>query len=547
MSALAGMMAENLGADVRRTIVAAMVRATQGRGTEPFASWGIEDEPVTLGIRQLPTLDLTPDGRQPALSVQKPLAALLDGHIANAAQLRRDLEEAGIKLRGHGDAELLVESVAHVGLNRLLQKLEGAFAFALWDGEARTLHLVRDRMGAKPLYVTQWEGAFAFASDPAAFQVLKGSSGLDESAVAEFLAFGYVPAPKTLRKGVVALPPAHRLMLRPSDTSMPAPEAWWSPLSAVEEIALRGKPANENDTRADRLMEMMAAQSSRLDAPFACLDDGSAGARTLKSHLARTSERTLRTAEIKAPDAVAVQTAFEALASLPLPLANPDAVPLWLSMNALRGNASVVIASCEWAERRGGTTAERPAHLPRPLARAAARLMPQHFAHWAEEASGMLADRLGLWPNIEKLTGRTVEWPIERPRMPMTESDVAAFNAFAGPFRQAFLPMLDILAESMDMEARCPFADHRILEYHWPSPTTSKSDVGGWLRGPLRIRMQNTLDNSIFNLLHLKHSDSILVTWQKCLGGDNTKAHSLWGFLMLAEWAARHGLIQQRL
>ena len=153
MSFLAGLVFRQIPTtpDAVRRAGRALVDAGSSRGADDTGVWA--EGGVTLGSRALRTLDLTPDGAQPVKSADGRVAVILDGYVANAQNLRRELEEAGIRLHGHGDSELVAAGAAHLGLNRLLQKMEGAFALALWDADSKALHLVRDRMGIKPLYV----------------------------------------------------------------------------------------------------------------------------------------------------------------------------------------------------------------------------------------------------------------------------------------------------------------------------------------------------------------------------------------------------------
>ena len=203
MSAIAGCIGQ-------KNIAKATLARVTGRGQEKPAFWAAPDGMVELAVRQLRTHDLTPDGAQPAIARNGNTVAVFDGYVSNASTLRRELEEAGTVFRGHGHAELLVEATAHWGLNRLLQKLEGAFAFALWDATENAVHLVRDRMGAKPLYFAPLpEGGFAFASSAAALGTTP-----DTKALKACLTLGHIPAPLSPYKGVGCLAPGHRLTLR---------------------------------------------------------------------------------------------------------------------------------------------------------------------------------------------------------------------------------------------------------------------------------------------------------------------------------------------
>ncbi|NBX66489.1 MAG: hypothetical protein EBQ96_05780 [Proteobacteria bacterium] len=544
MSALVGLLAADWPQTGRRKALSAMAGALKGRGAEPFSSWTLENEPVGLGIRELITRDLTPDGRQPALSMQKPIAVILDGIISNANVIRRDLEEEGIKPRGYGDAELLAEAVAKYGLNRLLQKLEGAFVFALWDGQTQALHLVRDRMGAKPLFVARLGNTTVFASSPDAFEALEHyQKNLNPDSVAEYLACGYWRGGTCLLKNVTSLPPGHRLMLKADDTVLPQPESWWNPASALEEIALRGTSANANPGRFDRLMDVLATEATAIDIPFYILSDASLESKNHEALLVRRSDKNIRILPWQMPDAAGIQTAFEALSALPMPTADPDACLLAHSLKAQPDIAgSVLLAHSTHAaldDTEGKTTGMA---IPRPLRQAAAKLMPSRFAFLAEDAIDLTQGAYGYWPGPENPAIQGFRPVFDRPRIPLSEKNCALFFGFEGPMRHARMPMLDAVSALYNLDLRSPLVDHRLLDYHIPAFHRSKADISGWLRGPLRIRMQKTLNNVFFDLLHIENSEKILSTWQKFLGGDNTQAQALWAWLTLAAWVSARRL-----
>lgn len=540
MSALVGLLAKDWPQTERKRALAAMAHSLKGRGTEPFANWTLESEPVGLGIRELITKDLTPDGRQPALSSLKPIAVILDGIIGNASALRRDLEDAGIKPRGYSDAELLAELVAQYGLNRTLQRLEGAFAFALWDGETQSLHLVRDRMGAKPLFVTKQGNIVAFASSPDAFEGLGGyQKRFNPNAVASFLSLGYSQGTDTLLKDVISLPPGHRLMLKADSNSWPAPECWWNPATTLEEIALRGT----SGTRQDRMLEILTTEASQTDVPFHTLDDGSIEARNQDIFLSKKSDKAIRGVSLTTPDAVSVQGAFEKLSELAMPTADADACLLSYTFKTrpdLSGH--VVLTSCPSAGILGESNDNTAVYIPRPIKRMAARLMPKQFSHLAIDAQTLVLENYGYWQGHENPATPHFEASFERPRLSLSERDCALFYGLAGPLREARLPAQDAVAGLYNIDLRCPWADHRILEYQIPTLHRSKADIGGWMRGPLRIRMQNTLNNMCFEMLQIKRSDVIMSNWQKFLAGENSKTHALWAWLCLATWASSNRL-----
>ncbi|MBU6234243.1 MAG: hypothetical protein KGQ41_00210 [Alphaproteobacteria bacterium] len=519
MSAIVGLIAPDLEPESRQKTLSAMAALIRYRGNEAFSGWVCDDAPLALGIHALSTIDLTPDGVQPAILGSHKIVAVLDGYIANAPTLRRELEEKNIKLKGHGDAELLAACAAEYGLNRLLQKLEGAFAFALWDGNTGALHLVRDRMGIKPLYVYRFKHSTAFASDPVAFKALSAyKPALDTESVKEYLAHGLVTAPATVLKDVTCVAPGHRIMLNAADTGLKTPEAWWSPAAALEESALRDAVANDNASRIDQLYKTLASESARTDIHLAMLDISAAESRRLQS-LVNVDAPTAS----QAPDAVTVQTAFDSIMQLGLPHSNPAALHIWARTNK---DPCVLLAATESAAQSNQGTGMA---MPRPLRRMATALLPRYFAN--ADARDAYKNQHTLWD-----TGFIPDW--STPRIPMSENARTAYYNFCHAFIGRDVPMLDAIASAKGNELRLPWADRRLLEYALPAPIPPEGDIANWLRGPLRIRLQNAV--RAHNILGLP---DLPETVQKFLAGDNNSARKLWAYLTLAAWANAHRLL----
>ena len=149
MCGIAGILGRE-DADERKRRVLAMTHALTHRG--PDDEGFFDDESVTLGFRRLAVIDLE-TGQQPIVNPERQLAIVLNGEIYNFRELReRASAEAGHRFRTRGDAEVVLRLWAEEG-EACLDRLNGMFAFAVWDGEQRTLYLARDRFGIKPLYL----------------------------------------------------------------------------------------------------------------------------------------------------------------------------------------------------------------------------------------------------------------------------------------------------------------------------------------------------------------------------------------------------------
>ncbi len=186
-----------------RTAVTHMLTALAHRGPD---AEGVETWPgAILGHRRLSIFDLSDAGRQPMLSEDGQIGILFNGAIYNFLDLRRELEEEGHCFRSRCDTEVLLRGYGEWGIDALVEKLRGMFAFAVWDQPRHTLFLVRDRLGVKPLIYTARNGCIAFASTVRALHQAGLAGEIDAAAVSEFLEFGWVTDDRSIYEGVSKL------------------------------------------------------------------------------------------------------------------------------------------------------------------------------------------------------------------------------------------------------------------------------------------------------------------------------------------------------
>ena len=168
------------------------------------------DGGFALGIRRLSIIDHR-TGAQPVANETGTVWAALNGEIYNHRELRAELEAHGHRFRTRGDTEVLVHAWEQWG-EQSVQRLDGMFAYAVWDAERRRLFLARDRMGEKPLYYAATPSAFVFGSElRALLEHPAVPAELDLDALSAYLAFEYVPDPLSMLAGVAKLPPGHTL------------------------------------------------------------------------------------------------------------------------------------------------------------------------------------------------------------------------------------------------------------------------------------------------------------------------------------------------
>jgi asparagine synthase (glutamine-hydrolysing) len=213
MCGIAGLLHPPGTGTVEPELLDGMARAIAHRGPDGCGLWLAPDRRVGLAHRRLSILDLSDHAAQPMSNETGTVQVAFNGEIYNHARLRPQLEAAGHRFRtDHSDTEILVHGYEEWGIDGLLERLDGMFAFALWDDGRSMLHLARDRVGIKPLYFARIGGALAFASE---IKALLAHPRLVRDVCApalwHTLSFLTPPAPLTLFEGIFKLPAGHRL------------------------------------------------------------------------------------------------------------------------------------------------------------------------------------------------------------------------------------------------------------------------------------------------------------------------------------------------
>jgi asparagine synthase (glutamine-hydrolysing) len=219
-----------------------------------------------------------------------------NGEIYNAPELRAELEATGRKFRGHSDTEVMVEGFTVWGVRQTVERLIGMFAFGAWDRTTRTLTLVRDRLGIKPLYWGHVDGSLVFASELKTLRLVPGFEGeIDRDALAAFLRYSYVPAPRSIYRGIGKLTPGALLECH-ADGSIKQ-SAYWS----LGDVAARGQAAllDVPDEQAETMLETLLADSVRrrmvADVPLGMFLSGGIDSSTVAALMQGSSPRPIRT------------------------------------------------------------------------------------------------------------------------------------------------------------------------------------------------------------------------------------------------------------
>ncbi|WP_419729310.1 asparagine synthase (glutamine-hydrolyzing) [Lichenicola sp.] len=253
MCGIAGVFSMD-GAPIDHDVLARMTLALSHRGPDAH---GLHVEPgLGLGHRRLSVLD--PGGGAQPMCNDDGVVLVFNGEIYNFAAMRDELAARGHRFSTRSDTEVILRGWEAWGPD-VVQRLDGMFAFALWDKRARRLFLARDRLGKKPLYYAALPGGLAFASELASFASVPGvRREIDPAALHDYLALGYVPDPATIWAGIHKLPPAHTLLIEMHAASrgLPAPGCYWRPEAGTD---IPGFEAAAEMLR-DRLLHATAAR-----------------------------------------------------------------------------------------------------------------------------------------------------------------------------------------------------------------------------------------------------------------------------------------------
>ena len=398
MCGLTGVLApQHYASEGLRHVVSAMTGALVHRGPDAGAVWA--EEGIALGHRRLSILDLSPAGAQPMQSACGRYVIAYNGEIYNHLDLRRDLSAAGAtpEWRGHSDTETLIAAIAHWGLDGTLRRAAGMFAIALWDRRAKRLFLARDRGGEKPLYWGWAAQALVFGSELKALRRHPDfPREICREAVAQYLRFAYVPAPRSIHPGLYKLEPGCILTVDGAPPAAPpnAPlrpgeshgslsiRRYWSLNEMIEEGA-QSRFTSEGEALAavDEVLRCAVARQMIADVPLGAFLSGGIDSSLITALMQAQSSRPVQTFTVgfenpafnEAPHAAAVArhlgtehveltvTETEAREIIPLlpdmydePFADSSQIPTHLVCKAARRNVTVALSGDAGDELFGG-------------------------------------------------------------------------------------------------------------------------------------------------------------------------------------------------
>jgi asparagine synthase (glutamine-hydrolysing) len=537
--------------------VAAMVAALSHRG--PDGDGLVGNGPVALGHRRLSIVDLSERGSQPMSSTDGKLLLVANGEIYNHRELRAELSARGHTFRSDCDCEVLLPLYREYWEREgpaCLDRIDGMFAFALWDSEARRLVLARDRVGQKPLVYAATDESIVFASELSA---LAAEATLDrtpdDGALADYLAFRCVPHPSCAWTGASKLPPGHALVVEDGRTSL---QRYWRLSPGMD-----SSPHPTLDEAADEVLERLdRAVSRRLmaDVPVGALLSGGVDSAAIVALMSRQLDQPVQTftigfddpayderigarqiatmvgsehhEQLVAPDALSILDSL--LSHYGEPFADSSAIPTFLVSELAAGSVKVVLTGDGGDESFAGYDRYRALGLAESLSAGPVRTA----VRWAAELAGVggagghrsLSTRLSRF--AEALDSppreRNHRWRLasstSRLQSLMTPDgrERLGFHSHYGPDGEQplslnaalvldvenYLPddilvKLDIASMAHGLEARSPFLDRELMEYAASLPAALKlppSSLAG-VAGLADVRGKRVLRHALRRLL----------------------------------------------
>lgn len=277
-----------------------MAKAIAHRGPDGHGAWGDPAAGIGLGHRRLAIIDLSDTGLQPMHSASGRYAISYNGEVYNFRELRQELEGRGYRFRGTSDTEVMLAACEEWGPDDAVTRFVGMFAFALFDRRERTLRLVRDRLGVKPLQWTIVNGTLLFGSDLRALMAHPDfKKDVDVEAIDAVLRLSYIPAPATIFRNVHKLPPASILTLRAGGE--PTITRYWSVIDAANAPQQSCSEAEAVDA-LDALLRDAVSRRLISDVPLGAFLSGGTDSSLVAALMQRVSSQKAQTYTVAVDD-----------------------------------------------------------------------------------------------------------------------------------------------------------------------------------------------------------------------------------------------------
>lgn len=354
------------------------------RGPDDHKIWINGADGIGLSHRRLAIIDLSQAGAQPMTSACGQYVIAYNGEIYNAEEMRQDLSDFGLTYRGYSDTEVILESCARFGIEATVTKMIGMFAFALWDKSTKSLTLVRDRLGIKPLYWGQFGTTCLFGSElKPLLSHPDCQKEINQDAIASYLRHSYIPAPASIYQNIEKLRPGHLITFQKGQP--PAQKCYWS-LADIQQRASTHPyqgDATQAITDLENLLKDAIGRRMIADVPLGSFLSGGIDSSLVTALMQAQSETPIRSFSIgfheqgynEATHAAAVATHLGTnhtelyvtpqevqaiIPDLPViydePFADSSQLPTWIVSHMTRQHVTVALSGDGGDELFGGYT-----------------------------------------------------------------------------------------------------------------------------------------------------------------------------------------------
>lgn len=501
------------------------------------------DGPVGLGSRRLSIIDLA-GGNMPVYNEDGSIAIVFNGEIYGYIELRDELERLGHRFATRSDTETIVHAYEEYG-SRCVEKLNGMFAFALWDSRRQELFIARDRVGEKPLFYAEVGGHLIFASEiKALLEDPVCPREVNYDALSQYLTALYIPYPQSIFKGIAKLPPGHSMLISAQGVKI---EKYWFP----ERVQPRRLSLDEAIEELRPLLADAVRLQMRSDVPVGAFLSAGMDSTSVVAYAAKTTQDAkLKTfavgftgadwderagaravAEIYGTEhfdiTVSPEDVWQLLPRLVWlmdePMADGSTLPLYVVSSLARQHVKVALAGAGGDELFAGypryqigqvpTSRRALQAIPTPLKQAAVGLGKMYSAgfgnrvhvavrdvarHYYEDTAWFSeAERLALTGRNGASYAQVVAHHYDR--LPWADSvNRLMFVDMNTYMSDDLLPMTDRMSMGVSLEGRLPFLDYRLIEWAMALPAELKLQ-NGISKYVLRRAMEGLLPMEILN------------------------------------------------
>lgn len=507
-------------ADAMRELAGTMANRLVHRGPDGAGVFVDAEAGLAFGFRRLAIIDLSSAGAQPMTSASGRYVVIFNGEIYNHLRLRERLESerASPRWRGHSDTEVLLACIEAWGLERAVGEFIGMFAFALWDAREKTLSLVRDRAGVKPMYFALTEKSVLFGSE---LKALTAHPELDRTidplAAKLYAQYRYVPAPKSIYLAARKLLPGSILTIAgPGNVEG---KRYWNPSEVWKRcIVNRVEMADDEAVAAlDELLGDSVALRMIADVPLGVFLSGGVDSSLVAALMQRIATGPIHTFTIGFEDPEFDEARYgrevamhlgsdheelyvrsaDALALVPElpriydePFADSSALPTYLVSRLARRTATVALSGDGGDELfagyhhhfLGARLQRRVNAVPRFARKTLGRIL-RTIPRTRDLGQGLVEDDPILTYLRGMSTNLVPRTPNPEPRTPKNDVEQLLLLDFTSYLPDDILAKVDRASMAVSLEVRTPFLDHRVVELAWSLPLSMKirDDRGKWI------------------------------------------------------------------